>query len=414
VAKVVMEKEYTAEPFFPREEYEARRQKAREKMESMSLGKECMGLDALLLTSDTNTDYFTGYKRQFPSEDRIQMLLLPKEGEPIFLQAFIFRNTTVAISGIKDVRAWGGDPVFGNPIDPIIAIEDIIREKKLDNKKIGMEFGWNIRIDMGIEQIEELKRRLPNAQFVDGSDVIWQLRMIKSPREIDVIRKVAKINCKALKRAFEFIEPGVTERQMVAEAMKVYIDEGASEGYLDSMQKSMFMTRSGSDRYPMIFGRYRDRKYEKGDQIFFDGGPFIHGYFSDLQRVVNIGEPTDKAKRLAEVGVSANLAAYKLAKPGTRAGDLYHAGIKVVRDAGFEGYMERIGHGIGLQLHEQPNMHPHEDLILQPGMTFCVEIPVLDHPKWDVFGMYMEDELVITEDGYENLSEELPAELIVV
>jgi Xaa-Pro aminopeptidase len=416
----ITKRELKEESYFPEEEYATRRQKVRERMEHANLGKECKGLDALLLTSEDNVDYFAGVRRNFPSEDRIQFLLLPKEGEPVFLQSTIFTPVTKMYTGIKDIRSWGGSPTFGNPVDPIMAMEDIIREKKLDNKRIGMEFGWNMRIDMGIEQLEELKRRLPNAQFVDGSDMIWDVRMIKSLREIDLIRRIAKINVKAFRRAFEFISPQVTEQDLVAEMMKVYIQEGASEGYLDSVSRTMFITCGGPERYPLVLGHYRDRKYKKGDQIFLDGGPWMSGYFSDLQRVVNIGEPTDKAKRLAEIGGKACRAAYELIKPGTRAGDIYLAALKAVKDAGFESavMIERIGHGIGLQLHERPNMHPHEDLILQPGMTFCVEIPVLDIPDCDVFGWYDENEVVITEDGHENLSEELSSsvdgELIVV
>ena len=134
----------------------------------------------------------------------------------------------------------------------------------------------------------------------------------------------------------------------------------------------------------------------------------MKGYFSDIQRVVNIGEPTDRAKKLAEVGGKACRAAYELVKPGTRAGDIFLAVRKVVVDAGYEDCMtvERCGDGIGLQLHERPNMHPNEDLILRPGMVFCIEIPVLDRPNWDVFGWYDENEFVVTEDGHENLSAE--------
>jgi Xaa-Pro dipeptidase len=154
-----------------------------------------------------------------------------------------------------------------------------------------------------------------------------------------------------------------------------------------------------------------ERRLAFGDLLILDWGASVDGYFSDLTRTFSIGQPEEEFARIAQVVLEANTAARAYSAPGVQAGQIDRAAREVIEKAGYGGYfLHRTGHGLGLEGHEEPFIRTDNPAALAPGMTFTIE-PGIYLPGRG--GVRIEDNLVITEDGAESLSD-LPRELAVL
>jgi Xaa-Pro dipeptidase len=151
-----------------------------------------------------------------------------------------------------------------------------------------------------------------------------------------------------------------------------------------------------------------DRQLQKGDLLIIDWGANVGGYFSDLTRTFAIGEVDDELQRIAQIVLEANEAARRIAGPGVAAEDVDHAARQVIEDGGYgEFFIHRTGHGLGMEVHEEPYIRAGNSFPLTPGMTFTIE-PGIYLPGRG--GVRIEDDVVITEHGLRSLSD-MPREL---
>ncbi len=398
-------------PHFPREEYERRLIRLRELM-----GK--YGMDGLLLFSPEDLYYYTGFKKEnYAMEKRWRRgAIIPKKGEPVLLMGNEVYFNAIFSSWVKDIRGWGGNPEFGRPQNFMEAFTNILKEYDLHQKVLGIEL-WEktpaIQVDLTWLEFDDLKNRLPESKLVDAGPMIWEQRMIKTPYEIEIIKELASMVTKGFKAGLEAVREGITEREII----NVIYQTVLSEGLLwDQPALGRIPIRGPGHYHAGIMGP-QNTLLKKGDMLMFDGGPSHKGYYSDVQRNACIGEPPALQRKLYDASLEGLDAALSVIKPGIRSGDVYWAASERMSKIDKRFSVIRnvfAGHGLGLHTHEPPYLDPkgdEADIVLKEGMHLAVEISALDIPEFKVIGGFPEDDILVTKEGYENLTKDIPRHL---
>jgi len=398
-------------PHFPKEEYETRLAKAKELM-----GK--YDIDALLLFSPENLYYYTGFKKEnFAIEKRWRRgAIIPKVGNPVMLMGNEVFFNAIASSWVEDIRGWGGKPEFGRPQDFMETFTKIIKDLDLYKKTLGMEL-WErttaIEVDLTWIEFDDLKRRLPEAKIVDAGEMIWEQRMVKTEHEIKIIKELASIVNKGFKAGLNAVREGTSEREIINAIYQTMISEGL---LWNQPMWGRIPIRGPGHYHAGIMGPQRT-VLKKGDMLMFDGGPCHMGYWSDIQRNACVGEPPPLQRKLYDAALEGLDAALSAIKPGIRAGDVYWAASERMSKIDKRFSIIRnvfAGHGLGLHTHEPPYLDPRgdqADIIIKEGMYLAVEISALDLPEFKVIGGFPEDDILVTRDGYQNLTKDIPRSL---
>jgi len=394
---------------FPRFEYESRWKKAYALMDEQ-------GIDALWIGREENLAYF-GYRNPFPYM-YFTFLVLPKDELPIIVAPVEMRGNVEAISWVEDTRFFA--PSSMGFTDATETSKKLFKELGLSEKAVGLETSPRVtRQDVW----DALKNSLKTTKIAD--DLIWKLRMIKSPLELRYIRKSCNITCKAFEKGLEAVHEGMTERELARIVYRTMIDEGCE----DSPLRAWLNLRAGEFRYRMFDARPSDYKFRKGDIVILDGAAAFRGYFCDIMRLICIGQPNPHQKEMYEVCREAQEIGVEALQAGTPVQDVYDAVMNYLKKRGKAKNQfpnEPIGHGngLGLEIHEPPMIAPGSDLIIEPGMVFSVEPVLYDDPvmKGIVEGytpggqgvFFVEDTILVTEKGNENLTPYPSKDLYVV
>lgn len=387
-------------PYMPKEEREGRIKKARDLMEEKNI-------DALFLLNELSWIYYFGWVKPYPYPFATAGII-PKSG-PAALITEVLGINNLELKGYAE-RAVGyrGDAQAPTPTapEPVTAIAELIKDMGLDGKTLGVEMGpfsWWVGLTM--REWEKLKSMVPGVKWVDASEsVIWPQRMKKTPWEIEVIRKLCKVQCKGYMKAIEMAAPGVNEYDLFRAIMKVWLDEGI----VDSISKveAVNVSRNFAVAY------YEDHILKEGDNVFLDGGANYKQYKADCQRIIWIGNPGREALKWMNAAEIAHIEVEDLLKPGTKLGDIWQKGHEVLarylgdsiwKDIRSPEWIGWVGHSIGLGEHEPPYIVENSPSILEPGMIINIEFPALDVKKRVIWNM-PEDTYLITEDGFECLT----------
>ncbi|MFQ6074992.1 MAG: M24 family metallopeptidase [Candidatus Bathyarchaeia archaeon] len=348
-----------------------------EKAEGLMRERE---VDGLFLFPGPNIGYLTGFRID-PSE-RLSAAIIPFEGEPALVVPGLERGLRGQKPWIKDVLTWDEQ---GDPIDLVVKT---LRERGLDEAKIGLEehVWWGV--------INKIQRRLPKVGFVDVSEEIYSLRMVKSEEELAWMRKACEVSDRALRIGFESLHKGMTELQLASTISAEMTRLGGSP----HLGIVLFGARTA-----LPHGQPGEQRLKRGDGVLVDTGTTWNGYWSDITRTLFFGEPSERHRRIWSTVLEANRAAFAAAAPGVRCEDVDRAARRVINEAGFgEYFIHRLGHGIGLQGHEHPYMVEGNGLELRPRVTFTIEPGI--YIVGDV-GIRIEDTAVCTELGCESLTE---------
>jgi Xaa-Pro dipeptidase len=240
--------------------------------------------------------------------------------------------------------------------------------------------------------------------FTDAQRLFAPLRVVKDADEIAAMRTAAQMIDASLEKLLPQIRPGLTEREIAArwviEILRTGAEGPAFESIIASGPNAAFPHHSTADR-----------KLEVGDLLVLDGGARHAGYASDITRTVMIGAPSDQQQRIYETVKAANQAGRQAARPGVSGRDVDAAARKVIEDAGFgPHFMHRTGHGLGLDVHEEPYIAVANDQPLPVGCVFTVEPGVYVS---GIGGVRIEDDVVLTSAGAESLTAS-PRDLIIL
>ena len=379
---------------FAKEEFEQRLIRAQKIMKSYKL-------DGLLITSPQNIRYFTGYDSQFwESPTRPWFVVVPSSGKPIGIVPEIgeseFKKTW-----LDDIKSW---PSPRPDDEGISLVKSTLDDLQKIYGQIGAEFGKEMAIRMPVRDLLKLKEII-KTNIVDGSDAIWDMRMIKTNNEIERIKFICSIASDAYNSLPAKLAIGDTERAAVNKLKIDILNRGA-----DNVP---FMPGiSGPGGVSQIVCGPSDRILENGDILFIDTGSTFDGYFCDFDRNFAFGSVSSDVERVNEVLWQATEAGIKAAVPGATTLDVFNAMNKIIEDGGAIGNnVGRLGHGLGLQLTEPPSHRPEEKTIIKENMVLTIE-PGMEYEKDKM--LVHEEHIVIHKDSAELITKRAPREIPII
>jgi Xaa-Pro aminopeptidase len=364
-------------PDFPADEYQQRYARARTLMEEAHL-------DGLLITDELNYIYFTGHRSQQNPVDKIRpyVYILPRDGDGVLITMPFEVGQVQETTWVEDVRQAG---LMGH--SDLIA--SILTGKGLAKGRIGAELGREQYLGISYNEFSQIQNALPKAEFRDAAPVLLKLRAIKSPREVEYLRKSAEISATSEAEMFASIRAGMTE----LETARILRERLAANG---GEKVNFLVLHSG----PGMVSVPTERKLRAGDIVVCDTGAEYRGYCSDVARTASVGEPSDEVAEF----YSWTMAVRQKCSDLLRAGNTPRIVVSACREAiSQRGGLEtmgvgRIGHGVGLETTEYPSLAMEEDIVFEPGMVFACN-PNFVRP----FGFFnAEDNWLVTE-GAPNL-----------
>ena len=339
-------------------------------------------IDALMLCSGLSLVYFTNI--EWSGGERLFTCVIPARGEPFFVcPAFEEDRAREQIAlgpfnGSADVRTWHEHE---SPYD-LVAVG--LRDRGVATGSLGVEETVKFVFSDGVA------RAARNVKVVSGTPVTAGCRMIKDAHELELMRLASTVTLKAYEAAYKGLADGMTQddfaRLVAAAHSRLGFEGGAG------VQVGPYSA--------LPHGSIAPQTIKEGTILLIDGGCNIAGYQSDLSRTFVLGKPTDKMKRVFEIERKAQDAALAAAKPGVPCEAVDAAARKVIVDAGFgpdyKYFTHRVGHGMGMDWHEWPYLVRGNKTPLAPGMVFSDEPGIYIRGE---FGVRLEDDMYITEDG---------------
>ena len=362
---------------FPDKEYTDRYERAQALMRRD-------GLDALIVSEKNNYWYFTGLiSYQLDHIQRPQICILPKRGKPLLLIYGNDKSKAKALPWVGEVRDYVDVPF------PREMIADCIKEMGLGEAKLGFELGDDQRLGFPVNYLSALTEALPKAEIRDGTAALTEMRILKSPREIDFMRKACDISVKAYARCLPQLKPGMTRREVADRLFISMIEEGAHPRHPG------FLMLNASTRYD-------DRRYEKGDRMVADFGACYEGYYGDVTRQAIFGAPTDEHKRDHEMACDVIDRCFESMKVGGAIAEVSRVANRELVKRGYQAVEspKRIGHGIGMSRAEPPSLNEVETEVYRPGMVLALEPKVRSEQS----AVHLEEDILITERGAEFLT----------
>jgi len=351
----------------------------RERVDRFIDAMKAADIDAALLLAPPSVQYFTGCKTvSYP---------------PRTLYSVVWSDGGVVILAPKlELNQVNEEAALGEVVEvprgkPIKAIIDLIVGK--DVKRLGVESGR-------MPYLYADKIRAKGVELVDVHKLVMKLRSVKDAYELELLKKAVRISEEGLKAAMEWIGPGLSEKRVMYKVVEAMLERGAEWPSFEVIVASGFRAA-----YP--HGVSTDKIIGRGETVIVDVGARVEGYHGDLTRTFLSSPPdNEKLADIIDVVDQAVSEALKAIRPGVRAGDVDLAARKVVEEAGYGEYFTHgLGHGIGLDIHEEPFLRPRSEWILQEGNVFTVE-PGIYIPG--LGGARIEEDVVVTKGGVQPLS----------
>src|SRR5829696_2329764 len=339
-------------------------------------------MDALMLCSGTSLVYFTNI--DWSGGERLFSCVVPVKGEPFFVcPAFEEGRAREQIalgpfSGTADVRTWHEHE------SPYQLVAEGLRDRGVATGRLGIEETVKYAFSDGVAKAAR------GVTTVSGTPVTAGCRGVKDAHELELMRLASTVTLKAYEAAYKAMKEGMTQHDFEQLVSSAHSRLGFSGGA--GVQTGKYSA--------MPHGSIQPQVIREGTILLIDGGCEVEGYSSDISRTFVLGKPTDKMKRVFEIERKAQDAALAAAKPGVPCENVDAAARKVIVDAGYgpdyKYFTHRVGHGMGMDGHEWPYLVRGNKLPLAPGMTFSDEPGIYIRGE---FGVRLEDDMVITEDG---------------
>jgi len=371
------------------------------------------GLDAVIGTTPESVTYLSGFwaMSQWLRRGPQAYVLIPKDGHQngaIVANSGILDLVADQEIWIPDIRRYGFFSINTNPAatldaadqhqnklfnseadkGPVEALVAAMKERGLAKGKVGLD-------EMGItpQCYEQLTAALPEVKFVRSFALLERVRSIKTPEEIERLRRSCRITEMAIDASLAVAKEGITEREM----LRTFFGTHVANDALPVTGCIGFGNRSA-----MINVQPSDRKLKRGDLIRFDVGGRYRHYRSDISRIASFGgEPGKKVMTYYKALEKGVLTAYDMLKPGVKVADLFNQIVETVRREGIPHYdRSHVGHGIGIDGYDPPNIAGNFPGTFEAGMVICVETP---YYELGLGGLQVEDMMLITSTGVESL-----------
>lgn len=348
-------------------------------------------IDTAILTSSENVFYFSKFFSD-PHERLLAIVLFQNE-EP-FLVCPQMEVETARAAGFEQTIIGYQDTE--NPWEKVNAE---IQKRVSTVNKIAVE-----KTHMNVERYEVVLKSYPSAQFISAEEKLNQLRTIKDEDEIEKIRKACELADYAIEVGVHAIKESISELEIVAAIEYEMKKKGVQKMSFDT-------TVLAGAKAASPHGVPGAAKVKKGDFVLFDLGVIYEGYCSDITRTVAFGDVSEESRKVYETVLQAQLKAVEASRPGITCAELDQTARNIISDAGYgEYFTHRLGHGLGISIHEYPSVTETNQLVLQPGMVYTIEPGIYIPNK---VGVRIEDDILITKDGAEVLTK-YPKELQVI
>jgi Xaa-Pro aminopeptidase len=383
------------------------------------------GLDALLALTPANVHYTTGHLPAFGGITGGMSLTPADETTPGALIVNGFElGRAQRESQVEDVRP-GPIWIEIDEVDELRAgrtvsrpkpvqfdfdyllneLGDVLRSRGLDRARIGCEFTM---LSLNLARLFE--RLLPDIELVDAADTFYEIRLIKAPGEIDIMRRACRLADVGVRAMVESNVRGKSVSQLRFIYEEAIIDACKGRTDVDGLVSARAFITVGGDISPTA--NVNLDVAEEGATLFIDYGATVLGYASDAGRSFAVGQPDPLTDRIMRALLAAQEKTLPMFKPGTRMSEVFEMAQETVRENGFPTYTRgHVGHATGIGFGEQPPfLAPGEDRPIEPGMLICFETPYYVR---GLGGHQIEEVLAITENGAERLTT-LPLGLQVI
>lgn len=346
---------------------------------------ESQNLDAILLTEEANRFYASG----FHSSGTDGVVLITRK------QAWYFTDSRYIEAAGRSIRgAKVREVVPGRGYS--VLLKELIEEQVI--RRLGADDAY-----MTMRDWKRYQKALP-CEFIPASEFLWKLRQVKDSEEVNAIISAQRIAEHALDDILEEIRPGVSEREIAARLQYLMLHYGASDM---SFKPIVVSGPNGS----LPHGVPSDRKIQRGEFITMDFGCIYQGYCSDMTRTVALGSVTDEMRAVYETVLAAQNAGIQAARAGVSGRDIDGAARAVIDTAGYGQYFgHSFGHGIGVEIHETPNVSTLNENPLPAGTVISAEPGIYLPGK---LGVRIEDMLLLTDTGCQNLTN-APKNLLIL
>lgn len=348
-------------------------------------------IDAVFLTGGTSLNYFTGLR--WGNSERLMAIVVPARGEPFAVcPAFEVDRVSEQLPATPlhrvEMRSWQENE------SPYEKVAQGLRDRGISAGRLGIEETVRFVFANGIANAA------PTLTVTSATPVTAGCRMIKDAHEVELLRLACRATLSCYSAVYRALRPGMTENDVQALIAAAYNRLGFRGAA--SVQVGEYTALPHGSETPQTI--------REGTIIMFDDGCLVEGYQSDLTRTFVLGAPTSKMKQVFDIVARAQRAALAAARPGATLASVDAAARQVIVDAGygpgFKYFTHRLGHGLGMDMHEWPylvehNMFGWDSPALAPGMVFSDE-PGIYIPG--EFGVRLEDDMVITENGAELLT----------
>jgi Xaa-Pro aminopeptidase len=346
------------------------------------IGDKRLGIDALLVASQENRFYLSGFSGSSG------YLVIGQDYAHLLTDFRYTEQATDQAPGFKVIQ-------HGSPY--VKTLQEVLKKAKV--RRLGFE-----KAHLTYARYEELRDKLAPVELVPTEDLVEKLRAVKDAGEIKAIRTAVQVADRAFEALLKTLQVGQTEKEVAAELEYQMRKLGATAASFSTIA-------AAGPRSSLPHAEPTDRKIDFGDFLTLDFGAVVGGYCSDCTRTVVFGRVTKKQREVYDVVLEAQRAALEAARPGLKGKELDAVARQVITEAGFgPNFGHGLGHGVGLAVHEGPSAgQTHED-ILKAGHVITIE-PGIYLPGWG--GVRIEDMGVITRTGFDDFTA-APKELITL
>ncbi len=338
------------------------------RLESFREKLKLKGMDAALVTKRENCIYLSGFTGT-------SACLLISEEDALLVTDFRYIEQAAAQAPLFETVQYGGKIVN--------TLNNLLNKKGI--KRLGFEEHY-----LTVGKYSEYKSGFEIKDFLPLGNTIESLRMVKSGEEIEAIRKAVKIAEDSFTHILGYIKPGVKEIEIAAELEYHMKKQGASGTSFETIAAS-------GKRSAMPHGTASDKVLQCGEALTLDFGCIYEGYCSDMTRTVFLGNPDPEIKKIYGIVLEAQVKASEGARRGLKGREIDYIARKIISDYGYEkSFGHGLGHGVGLEVHEEPRLSPNGDIVMEDKMVVTVEPGIYIS---GLGGVRIEDMIIIDSDN---------------
>lgn len=348
------------------------------------------GINESLILSPASIFYYTGFLSD-PHERFMALVISPETGRAVLFVPALDQEAAARVAAVEQIVPISDDQL------PMEVVKEVIPEL---TGPVGIE-----PKALSYERYAWLTQTFPDVTVRDIEELIGKQRLSKSAGEVASIKEAIRVIEQVMEEGVRKVRPGMTEAELTAELEYLMRMNGADGPSFSTMVLS-------GEKAALPHGSPGDRQISAGDFLLIDMGVIKNGYCSDITRTFMIGEPTAEQRRIYDIVLRSVEAGISASGAGVPLGSIDAASRRIIEDEGYGKYFNnRVGHGVGIEVHEAPSVHGKNATPAKPGYVFTIE-PGIYIP--DYGGVRIEDIVHIGEDGQAEVLTSYPRELQII